>query len=266
MKVSGIKQGAPSWAELATSNEAGALAFYSGLFGWSDDPQPLPEETGGGAYHMAQIGGDNIAGLSRQQPEEAQRGIPPHWSVYLAVNNLDATLAKVEGAKGNVLLPAMDVMDAGRMAIITDPTGAPVGLWQARQHQGFGRFGEPGAVTWCELLTSETEPAANFFTQVLGIRAETTAPDGGQPYTLLHAGDAQNEMAGLMKKTPQMENMPNTWAVYFEVTDADAAVARAKELGGELLSGPMDIPEGRFAMIRDPQGAVFGVMQSKPAG
>lgn len=263
MKVSGIKQGAPSWVELATSDEAGALAFYGGLLGWSDDPQPMPEEAGGGAYHMAQIDGDNIAGLSKQQPQEAQQGIPPHWSVYLAVNDLDATLAKVEGAQGRVLMPSMDVMDAGRMAIITDPTGAPVGLWQAKQHQGFGRYGEPGAVTWCELLTSDTEPAAKFFQGVLGVTPETMDMTG-QPYTLLKAGDGPNESAGLMQKPEQMADMPNTWAVYFEVADADAATARARELGATVLSEPMDIPPGRFAMIRDPQGAAFGIIKSVP--
>ena len=263
MKVDGIKQGAPSWAELSTSDEAGALAFYTGLFGWEDQAQPLPAEVGGGAYHLAQIGGEMVAGLSRQHPQEAQQGVPPHWNAYLAVDDLDASLKKVESAKGNVLVPAMDVMESGRMAIVTDPTGAPVGLWEAKQHRGFGRFGEPGAVTWFELVTSEAEPAAKFFEQVLGVRAETTPADGGHSYTLLKAGDAQNEVAGLMEKPPEMGNMPNTWAIYFEVADADAAAARATELGGVVVEKPTDIPEGRFAILRDPQGAVFGLMQSK---
>jgi predicted enzyme related to lactoylglutathione lyase len=263
MKLNGIKQGAPSWVELSTSDEAGALAFYSGLFGWQDDPQPLPPEAGGGAYHIARLDGDNIAGLGKQQPEEAQQGIPPHWSVYLAVDDLDATVAKVEAAQGRVLVPAMDVMDAGRMTIITDPTGAPVGLWQAKQHQGFGRYGEPGAVTWCELLTTDTAAAAAFFGAVLGVTSETMDMEG-QPYTLLKAGDGQNESAGLMRKTEEIGNMPNTWAVYFEVADADASVARAMELGGTAIQEPMDIPPGRFAMIRDPQGAVFGIIKSNP--
>ena len=122
----------------------------------------------------------------------------------------------------------MDVLESGRMAFITDPTGAPVGLWEAKQHRGFGRYGEPGAVTWFELLTSDPEPAARFFEQVLGVHAETAPADGGQPYTLLKAGDAQNELAGLMQKTPQMANMPNMWAIYFEVADTDASTARAK--------------------------------------
>jgi uncharacterized protein len=262
MKMSGIKQGAPSWVELSTSDEAGALAFYSGLFGWTDEANPMPQ---GGAYHMAQIEGDNIAGLSLQQPEEVAQGVPPHWTVYLATDDVDATVGKVEAAGGRVLMPAMDVMEAGRMAFITDPTGAPVGLWQPKQHQGFQRYGEPGAVTWCELMTSDPAAAEAFFTSLLGVTAETMDM-GGSPYTMLKAGDGPGESAGLMAKNEQMGNMPNTWGVYFEVADTDAAVARAMELGGSALQEPMDIMPGRFAMIRDPQGAVFGIIKSNPMG
>jgi uncharacterized protein len=260
MKLSGIKQGAPSWVELSTSDDAAAVAFYGSLFGWTDEANPMPQ---GGAYHMGQIEGDNIAGLSLQQPEEAARGVPPHWMVYLATDDIDATVAKVEGAGGRVLMPSMDVMDAGRMAIITDPTGAPVGLWQAKQHPGFRRYGEPGAVTWCELMTSDPEPAAKFFADILGVAPETMDM-GGSPYTMMKAGDGPNETSGLMAKTEQMVNMPNTWGVYFEVADTDASVARAKELGGSILQEPMDIMPGRFAMVRDPQGAVFGIIKSVP--
>lgn len=263
MKLTSIKQGAASWVELSTSDEDAALAFYTGLFGWKDQSEPMPAEAGGGAYHMAQIDGANIAGLSKQQPMEVEQGVPPHWSVYLAVDDVDATVAKVTGAGGNVLVPSMDVMDFGRMAFITDPTGAPVGLWQAKSHQGFGLYGEPGAVTWCELLTSDAGAAQKFFEGVLGVTAETLDMDG-QPYTLLHAGEAQNETTGLMAKTEMMGNMPNVWAVYFEVADTDACVAAAKGLGATILQEPMDIAPGRFAMIQDPQGAVFGVIKSDP--
>ena len=263
MKLSGIKQGAPSWVELSTSDEEGALKFYTEIFGWKDDPQPLPAEVGGGAYHMAQIDGDYVAGLSKQQPDEAQQNIPPHWNIYLAVDDVDAAVAKVEGAKGRVLMPSMDVLDSGRMAIVMDPTGAPIGLWQAKQHQGFGRYGEPGAVVWVELMTEDPEPAGKFFEQVLGVNVEKMPSDSGQPYWLLKAGGEANESSGLMKKTPEMAGMPNTWGVYFEVPDVDAMIDRAKKLGGDVVAGPMDIPEGRFAMVRDPQGAVFGVMKSQ---
>lgn len=263
VKLTSIKQGAASWVELSTSDEAGGVAFYTTLLGWTDHAEPMPAESGGGVYHMGQIEGDNVAGISKQQPDEAAQGIPPHWNVYLAVDDIDATVAKVEGAGGRVLVPSMDVMDIGRMAFITDPTGAPVGLWQAKLHQGFARYGEPGAVTWCELLTSDPAPAATFFETVLGVKSETMDM-GGSPYTLLHAGEAQNETMGLMQKTEMMGNMPNTWSVYFEVEDTDASVARAKELGATILQEPMDIAPGRFAVVQDPQGAVFTLFKSDP--
>lgn len=262
MKLTTIKQGAPSWAELSTSDEDGALKFYTSLFGWVDHAEAMPAEAGGGFYHMPQIDGDNIIGLSKQQPDEAAQGIPPHFSVYLAVDDVDATVAKVEGAGGRVLMPSMDVMDHGRMAIITDPTGAPVGLWQAKQHHGFGRFGEVGAVTWCELITSDAGAASAFFAQLVGVSPQTV--DMGSPYTLLKAGDAQNEVSGLMQKTEMMGNMPNTWGVYFEVADTDACAASARGLGATIVQEPFDTPAGRIAMIQDPQGAIFGVIKSNP--
>lgn len=263
MKLTAVREGAPSWVELSTSDEAAAVAFYTQLLGWTDHAEPMPEESGGGVYHMAQIDGDNIGGISAQQPQEAAQGIPPHWNVYMAVDDLDATLAKVGEAGGQVLMPAMDVMDIGRMSFITDPTGAPLGLWQAKLHQGFGRYGEPGAVTWTELMTTDAPAAQAFFERVLGVEAQPLDMEG-TPYTILRAGEAQNEASGLMGKTEEMANMPNVWAVYFEVEDTDASAAKARELGATILEEPTDIPPGRFSIIQDPQGAVFGIIKSNP--
>ena len=233
MKVSGIKQGIPSWVELATSDENGALAFYSSLFGWSNDAQPLPE-AGGGAYHMQQIGGDNVAAINRQPPEEAQAGIPPHWSVYLAVDDVDAVAGKVAGAGGQVMVPPLDVMDAGRMAIISDPTGGVVGLWQAKRHSGFQRVQEPGAFTWAELATDQPESAATFFSSVLDVPAEAMpVPEGSDPYTIL--GPAQEQRAGIATKTAATAGMPNSWNMYLEVEDPDATATRRE---GARRDGP----------------------------
>lgn len=262
MKVSGIKQGVPSWMELATSDENGALAFYSSLFGWTDDAQPLPAEAGGGAYHMQQIGGDNVAAINRQQPDEAQAGIPPHWNVYLAVDDVDATVGKVSGAGGQVMVPPMDVMDAGRMAIVSDPSGGVVGLWQAKLHEGFQRVREPGTFTWAELVTDQPEPAAKFLSNVLEVPTQQMpVPEGADPYTVL--GPPQAEMAGIAVKRPEMGAMPNTWSIFIEAEDVDATAARAKELGGMVRVDPFDVPDvGRIAVLSDPQGAAFGIIKS----
>lgn len=119
-KISSYKQGTPSWVDLATTDEAGALAFYSSLFGWTDDPAPMD---GGAVYHMQKLGDEHVGAIFTQGPEEAGQGIPPHWNTYLSVEDVDATADRVASAGGTVLVPALDVMEAGRMTVIQDPTG-----------------------------------------------------------------------------------------------------------------------------------------------
>lgn len=157
----------------------------------------------------------------------------------------------------------MDVMDVGRMAVILDPTGGVVSLWEAKSHQGFGRVNEPTMVTWCELMTDDADRAADFFTAILDVPHQTMnmGPDA-PPYILL--GPAGEQRAGLMTKTPEMCPMPNVWCVYFEVADTDAATTSARNLGATVLQEPADIMPGRFAILRDPQGAVFGIIKSSP--
>jgi len=259
VKIDHIKQGVPSWIELMTTDDAAAVSFYGALFGWEDDPQEIP---GGGVYHMAKLEGDQIAGLGKQNDEEVQRGIPPHWSVYLAVDDAEATAAKVSGAGGQVIVPVMDVMGLGRMAVIADPTGGMVGLWQAQLHKGFDRAHEPNTISWCELITDDPSRAAEFFRTVLDVPTVEMPMGDAAPYTLL--GPDKEQGAGIMQKTPEMGQMPNVWGVYFEVADCDAAVEQAKGLSATVLAEPMDIMPGRFAMLADPQGAVFGIIKSTP--
>ncbi|MSQ41742.1 MAG: VOC family protein [Dehalococcoidia bacterium] len=191
--------------------------------------------------------------------------VPPHWNVYIAVNDVDAVSRKVPAAGGRDVMPPMDVMDAGRMAMISDPTGAVVGLWEAKRHQGFQRVREHGAVTWAELLTDDPPPAIRFLSTVLGVPAEEMPMLGTGDGTYTLARPAQTQMAGVMKKTPDMAGVPNFCGVYFEVNDADAVVSRAKTLGGSVIAEPFDVPGiGRISWLTDPQGASFGVIKSAP--
>lgn len=261
MKVTSHAQGAPSWFELSTTDPDAAARFYGQLFGWTDDPQPMPE---GPAYHMQRIEGDAVAAISPQMPGEAERGLPPHWNVYITVEDLDATTGKVEGAGGSVLMPPMDVMDVGRMAVISDPTGGIVCLWEAKAHIGAERVGEPGTNAWAELATTDPERAAAFFGEVMRVETETNPMgEGSDPYTVVKAGG--QEVAGIMKLPPEMEGMPPMWSAYFGVEDVDAAVERAQALGGQVAVPPMDIPQGRFAVLLDQQQAAFGVYQMTSA-
>ena len=144
---------------------------------------------------------------------------------------------------------------------LLDPTGAVVSLWEAKAHQGFGRIREPGAVTWCELITDNPDAAGAFYSAILDVpSAPMDMGPGAHPYTLF--GPEDDQSAGIMQKLPEMGPMPNTWGVYFEVANTDEAVAKAQGLGAEVLQPPTDIMPGRFAMLRDPQGAVFGIIKS----
>ncbi len=143
-------QGTPNWVDLQTPDTEAAKAFYTSLFGWAYDDQPMPE---GGPYSMATLGGQHVAAIAPQSPDLAAAGAPAVWNTYLAVDNVDDALAKVEAAGGQVAMPAFDVMDAGRMGFVLDPSGAAVAFWQARQHIGASLVNEPGAVVWNELIT-----------------------------------------------------------------------------------------------------------------
>jgi uncharacterized protein len=249
-------QGTPNWVDLQTSDQAAAKAFYGGLFGWSYDDQPMD---GGAVYSIAQIGGTSVAAIAPQSPELAAAGAPPMWNTYLAVDSIDAAVTKVGPAGGTVAMEPFDVMDAGRMAFVLDPSGAGVALWQAGQHIGSGLVNEPGTVIWNELITDD--PAAvSFYEQVLGLTT-ATADMGGNKYTLFQV--AGKEVAGTTP--PMMEGVPNHWHVYFAVADADATAAKVTELGGTVMVPPFDTPIGKMAVVTDPQGAVFSLFQA-PAG
>jgi len=245
--------GTPNWVDLQTSDQDAAKDFYAGLFGWTYDDQPMPD---GPVYAMAQIGQDNVAAIAPQPPDMAAAGVPPMWNTYLAVDSVDDAVAKVEAAGGQVAMPAFDVMDAGRMAFVMDPGGAAVGLWQAGKHIGATLVNEPGTVTWNELITADPAGSVPFYRAVVGLTTSTMNMGEGD-YTMFEAGEAQ--VGGTTP--PPMPGVPNHWHVYFAVADADAATTKATDLGGTVLVKPFDIPVGRIAVLKDPQGAMFSIMQ-----
>src|SRR5690242_2630857 len=198
-------QGTPNWVDLQTSDQAAAKAFYSGLFGWTYDDQPMPD---GQVYSMAVLRGHQVAAIAPQSPELAAAGAPPMWNTYLAVDSADDAAAKVGAAGGKVAMEPFDVMDAGRMAFVIDPGGAAVALWQAGTHIGATLVNEPGTIVWNELIT-DSPAAAAFYEQVVGLTTAATDMGGGQ-YTLFRA--AGQDVGGTMP--PQMQGIPNHWHVY----------------------------------------------------
>ena len=256
-KVTSYAQGAPAWVDLRTPDVDAALGFYSQLFGWEDDPQELPD--GMGHYHIQTLGGEHVAAIAAQWPDEAARGAPPLWSTYLAVDDVDAAAARVAGAGGSLMGEPMDVMEAGRMAWLQDPAGASVCLWQANLHVGATVRGDAGSLCWHELHTADPAGAARFLGRLLGVAAREEPLPDGSPYVMLSAGG--EDVAGIPPAPPDAGGAPPRWLAYFAVGDTAAAAARVRELGGSVIMEPTESPGGPFAVVADPQGAAFGVVQ-----
>jgi predicted enzyme related to lactoylglutathione lyase len=241
--------------DLQTTDQDAAKAFYGGVFGWTYDDQPMDA---GAVYSIAKIGDGQVAAIAPQSPELKAAGAPPMWNTYLAVNSVDDATAKVAAAGGTVAMEPFDVMDAGRMSFVMDPSGAAVALWQAGQHPGATLVNEPGTVVWNELIT-DNPAAMSFYEQVLGVTT-TTVDMGEGKYTMFQVGG--KEVGGTTP--PRMAGVPNHWHVYFAVADADATAAKVKQLGGSVMVEPFDTPIGKMAVVADPQGAVFSLFQAPP--
>jgi len=195
------------------------------------------------------------------RPEERQSGAPPHWNSYVTVKSVDDAVKKAQGLGAKVLAPAFDVMDAGRMAILQDPTGAVFQVWEPKQHIGAKIMNEAGALCWTELTTSNTKTAEAFYTQLFGWTPKHSAAGAPMEYTEFSV--AGTPSIGMMPKPAQMPaQVPSFWMPYFQVTSVDTSASKAKELGGKVMVGPNEIPgTGRFAVLTDPQGAAFAVYQ-----
>jgi len=251
-----ITQHAPGtfcWPELATTDQARAKEFYARLFGWSFDDSPSGE---GQVYTMLKLGERPVGALFQMGKEQQDK--PPHWASYVAVTSADETAATAKQLGGKLMMEPFDVMDVGRMAVIQDPQGAVVAVWQAKKHTGAGVLDEPGALCWTELMTSDTASAARFYTGLFGWTSEAK-PMGPTTYTVFKRGE--KSAGGMMGISPEMGPVPPHWLAYFAVGDCDESVAEAIMLGGQVMVPPTDVPGvGRYAILTDPQGAAFAVI------
>ena len=250
----------PGWADLSSADAAASRDFYSRLFGWQADVSPDPQA---GGYAMFKHDGKEVAGVGPRQSDQQ----PTAWTIYITVDDADATAQKAAAAGGTVIAPPFDVMDAGRMAIIADPSGAVFGIWQAGTHAGWEVEGVAGTVCWVELTSHNFDAAKKFYTDVFGwvaTRAEMSTPD--MVYTTFSFNPDDNGFAGGMQAPEGMPAAaPSYWQPYIATTDVDGVAAKAKELGATAIVEPADIPTvGRFAIIKDPQGAIFGLLQPLP--
>jgi predicted enzyme related to lactoylglutathione lyase len=245
-----------SWVELATTDAKAGIAFYRALFGWDLNEQPIGP---GEVYSMFLLRGKEVGAAYTMRPEERQSGAPPHWNLYVTVASVDDTVKQAEGLGAKVFAPPFDVMGAGRMAILQDPTGAVFQVWQATNHIGAKILYEPGALCWSELTSRDTTAAESFYTKLFGWTPKHSVPGAGMAYTEFSIQGQPS--IGMMAMPAQMPpQVPSYWMPYFQVADCDASTAKAGLLGAPLMVGPHDIPQtGRFAILTDPQGAMFAL-------
>ncbi|HEX4945326.1 MAG TPA: VOC family protein [Blastocatellia bacterium] len=247
------------WFELGTNNQDAAKTFYTSLFGWQYHEHEMGEEMG--VYTTFTLDGKEV-GAAYQLNEQHQPGVPPHWMPYVAVESADATAAKMTELGGEIVAPAFDVYDFGRMAAFKDPTGAVLSIWQPRTHHGADVVGVPGSVCWSELATRDANGAMSFYSGLFGWSLKESTD--GMPYTELTNG-AQPIGGIIAMDGDQWQGIPAHWSIYFAVASCEQTVAQAKELGGSIHVPPTNIPNvGKFALIGDPQGASFHVIELLP--
>ena len=236
------------WADLGTTDATAARDFYTGLFAWDAEALPAGE---GGVYVMFRREGRDAAALYEMGEQESSQ-LSAHWSSYVSVEDVEATAARAGELGATVVAEPFDVMDSGRMAVLRDPTGAHLHLWQPGRHIGAGRVNEPGCMTWNELATPDVERASEFYRELLGWEVETDATG----YATIRNGDGLN---GGMR--PLRDGEPPNWLLYFSVPEVDVAAAHVRASGGEVLVEPMEATVGQIAVIRDPQGAMLAVYE-----
>jgi uncharacterized protein len=267
----GYLPGVPCWVDTSQPDPEAAVAFYSGLFGWEFENAMPPGSAG--KYFFARLSGRDVAAVG-SQPE----GGPPMavWNTYVWVESADDAATKVKDAGGRVLTEPFDVMNAGRMAVCTDPEGAAFCVWQAKQHKGARIVNEPGSLNFNGLNTRDPQSAKAFYGSVFGW--ETLALGDAEMWRLPGYGDFLEQIdPGIRKRmaetgapegfedvvaaiTPIGDDQPDApahWSVTFAVDDADATADRAAALGAQVIVPPFDAPWVRMTVITDPQGATF---------
>ena len=251
---SGYADGEPCWADVTTPDLEAGKRFYGAVFGWEF------QDTGPdfGHYTMALKDGKEVAAVTPPAPG-TDSGVPPAWSTYLASSDAGATAARVEANGGKIIMGPMEIPGSGHMLVGFDPSGAPFGVWQPGGHMGSKLFGEPGALSWAEINTRDGAAADGFYQALFGYQQQQIGDGDTFDYTLWTVDGRQ--VCGRQKMGADFPAaVPPHWMPYFGVDDADAAIQRITDAGGQVRMGPFDSPYGRVAVIADPHGAVFSII------
>lgn len=248
-------QGTPAWVDLQSPDLPGSQEFYRRVFGWQYHDQRI---AAGRTYSIASVDGHQVAGIAPQEREAVAAGVPTDWNTYFSVDDVDATVARVAPAGGRVVLQVADVADLGRQAVVEDSVGATLMLWEANNHIGASLVDAPGSIVWHELAAGTWEYAVPFYLDVFGVDSHSEHDDGGS-FTVLRVDG--HDTAGFSR--PEDPHARPRWEVYFGADDVDRCRDAAVSAGGAAPVEPIDVPgQGRMAMLRDPQGAEFWVLQT----
>ena len=248
------KSGTVTWVDLSTPDIEGAQRFYAGLLGWELGVQRTPM----GEYTVASSEGREVAGMMVQAPDMA--GMPAAWTVFVVVDDMKATLTQVTDARGEVRQAPFEIPGGAHVAVVSDRTGATLALISGGPEPGYPYYSEDvGAVCWTELMTSDVQAATGFYWEVFGWTAETD-DTGPVPYTVCNLD--HDPVGGIIGRPQDLPaEVPDSWSVYFTVDDCKAAQSQAAKLGGSVVLPATPTPMGPFAVLADPAGAAFQVME-----
>ncbi|MCP5096670.1 MAG: VOC family protein [Chloroflexi bacterium] len=251
--VTSYPDGVFCWVDLASSDPEAAKTFYTSLFGWEFEDTHTDIGT---IYTMFKLNGYNVAAVSRMSPEMQAQGVPPFWSSYVSHSNVDAAAAKATEAGGTLMFPPFDVMEEGRMTMLQDPSGAMIGIWQAKNHTGAQLVNQSNTLVWNELQTRDSDAAKSFFNTVFGWEGKTDKTG----YVTYFQNDRRH--AGMIQMDETWGEIPANWGVYFMVDDINVAAAKVEALGGTLMMPPTPAGDiGHFFVAQDPQGGTFSLIQ-----
>lgn len=254
----GLAHGIHGWTDVAVPDMDAGTSFYSGVFGW--------EAIGGDAgdtmpYTLFSVDGALVAGMGPLSPEQAAAGEPPTWSSYIIVDDVDAVYARAVELGATPLMEPTQIMDSGRMSFILDPVGAAIGLWQAGTHGGAEIFNMPNTQTWNDLGCRDTEAARDFYTELLGWQADAMDMGDGNTYWTLSNQERMN--GGIWDMSSSLPGDTHAhWLTWFRVADCRATAALVTELGGSIQKEPSETGVGISAVVSDPFGAIFGIIET----
>jgi predicted enzyme related to lactoylglutathione lyase len=261
--------GVPCFVDTLTADVGAARRFYGGVFGWEfTGPGQIPGDPPGD-YYVAQSSGADVAGLGSLPGGQAP---PPAtaWNTHISVQSADDAADRAQAAGGTVVVAPASAAPAGRIAVLSDPAGAVFCVWEAGERAGAGRVNEPSAWAMSMLATDDPARAVDFYGELFGWQAEAFAAAGADFWLWrlpgFVGGEPEQPVPRDVVAAMRAQPGPARWDVDFWIADADAAAVAATELGGSVLSEPIDDPPFRRAVLADPAGAAFSVSQLRPGG